>query len=521
MKLTLMAPFRVHFCLDSRALSHIYPGTAADYFTFWDKLAERVADRTEPSGILGEVAYLHSADTDARQRPEYFSIAEDTDVVPAASLIINPRYEATRLDDLWRSAMATELEAQRTNGTSVRDTAAGDWCAPFSADPSTLRLTVFDNTIAIIETTFDIAIDQAPFRSDPDELQLFLRTTQGAANRFIGALVDDYYARALHPFLLALYESQPPRSAYLLDPRSMTCFRDLDHASANGSPQAGGTGRVKWVTRTLHLSAEERNAPNADTYRLIARRWLADTGAYSDAEEIIENKRSFSFRWVNYLHWPRTLSVDDTDLADGWEATLAYEDAWDALKLAQYFYATVDALNINLSLILGSAYSRDAAPAIRNLNDTLADITSRTKLVILNFREREKYLVRAKLDMLRSMIFAAWDFDGFVTQTEEKAKLCEERIQQIHNKSSERNGFVTDILLLLIGTVSFFGLALDIARSAREFSTDATVGLRDEGLFDILSRISSVPMDTVIGVAFISILGMVIIYGLFRWRKLL
>jgi len=521
MKLTLMAPFRVHFCLDSRALSHIYPSTAESYFAFWDSLAEDVTPYTAQSAALGDVRYLHTTKHNESRGLEYFSISTDTEIVPAATLVVKPRYTVEQLNAFWETAIQAEIEARKNNGDSFDEATARNWHRHFVTNPGSLQVTVFDNTIAIVETDLNIDLSKAALTPDAHNLKQFLTTIQGAGNRFIVALIDDYYDNALHSFLTTLYESQPAQEKYLRNPQTFKSFRDVRNVGNRRASRSLASSRVKWVTRTLHLPRDGRGSDDRTLYESITRSWLEDTGAYADANDIIANRRSFSFRWVNYVHWPRSQESSNKDLADGWESSLKYEDAWDALLLAQYFYSAIDALNVNLSLILGEAYSGAANNAIREINEALGDIMSRTKLVILNFREREKYLVRAKLDMLRNMIFDAWDFDDFVKQTEGKAELCEERVKQIHDRSSERSGLVTDILLLLIGTVSFFGLALDIARSAREFSTDSTIGLRDEGVFDILSRISGVPMDAVIGSAFISILAMALIYGLFRWRKLL
>jgi hypothetical protein len=276
---------------------------------------------------------------------------------------------------------------------------------------------------------------------------------------------------------------------------------------------------VLWVTRTLVF---EQGDSDRDCFDGIVQYWLKDIGEEEqqkknqEISEVQNNAHAYSIAWLNYAFREQAFWKE----TGGSEGDRAFSDAWESMLMSQYFYSALECLNNNLQRVIKRSYQPEAEKSLRDLNQQLKRTTATTNLLIICYNDIQKYLQRDKQATL-TRIMAGWDFEGLRKNTEKRIALCNTRLDNMHKISTERSSLATDLLLFGIGAVSFIGLIITLSQYGRLLTTDATLGFRDDGPFDIFGLISVWPMDYVLIGAVIIILVLTYFYYRFRRRKLL
>ncbi len=328
---------------------------------------------------------------------------------------------------------------------------------------------VFSNTLTVVEITFDAVAGM-----DGDVLESHV---QQHSTR----LTNDFYQQRLLPLLKKLPQAVKP--AYLEPVCGFTGFKDMNQLSE--------TANVKqlWTARFLRVGREECSE-NAE----LITRWLEETPNPEHAAQILSGDRNHSMVWLNYV------LVDEAD------KPLDY--MIETMCLAHYFYAVQDICNSNLYRVISETH---LASATQQAEKVLSGVRSITRLHIATFHENGKYLARKKKSLLEQ-ILGGWEFDDQVANSERLIEVCSSHLQDIHTKRAEKSSFYTDLILVAIGFISLFSLAITLSEYSRAYTASATLGYRDQTPSWMLNFIAAQETDSLLFVSFLSIFITFIVY---------
>lgn len=522
MRLKLMAPFRSHFCLNVGAMP--LNDIDKNYIDFWTRVQKKYDEQKITSRNLCEqIAFMHSESHLKKTGSTlYERIDEDTLKCFLQVMELTPKGTDQTIHQAFKSALQKEREKASENGQDERVEMCdkfSDLCRP---DPNTVSIRVYDNTISIAQMNLDL------FNLSNHSLnyQTFLDILHSIGISFAHTYIVKLYNTAIFPLLDELSKRFDPQSKYIKSIKMYDDFRDIlpyvadwhAHRSQNSYPFPEIT--VLWVTRTLIFeNGDQEFVDNFVEY------WLKDIGNQAKREKAIEemktNAKAYSLSWLNYAFREQAFAPNDKQIADQEnEAISESNDAWESMLMSQYFYSALECLNNNLQHVIGRSYAPNADQELRDLNRHLKRTTATTNLLIIYYSEIQKYLKRDKKEIM-SQIMDTWDFRSLIKNAQDRISLCNERINNLHKVSTERSSLATDLLLFGIGAVSFISLIITLSQYGRLLNTDATLGFRNDGPFNIFGFISRWPMDYVLFTGTLIILVLTFFYYLFRRKKLL
>jgi len=537
MYLKLLSPFYTGFRIAPGNRTNL-PGS---YVNFWDNLklsSHSINVRASNSQPLESSVTLRNKQVSPSQPELYFSfhyrhatetkdnilyasIDRDTLPLPVEIMtikIVDPtNYIDKKLDSLLQrklensqdSALLSNLATGNEQNEAKRQTLEKLLkCKTLVADSDALEIRIYDHDIGILTVPITVKCPQ-DFHSD---CALFLEILRDTGIEFAAALIQeiyqDYLASILNDLVLKSVEHFGSDEV-------------IQHLAVDPAEQ------ILWITRTLIFESEDRcsngharRASNTghwmDSYIV---EWLKDTGIPDSSEDAVDSHRgiyslqelltkenSYSMSWLNYLFREGVTSQEQ-------------EDAFEAMHLAQYYYAALEKLNNGLHKIIGTAFSPIAEQDIRSLNYSLKQISNRTNMLIAEYQEIQKYLKRRKQKIL-GKIMAGWFFQDIISNAEKKLSICLQRINSLNQISSHRNTFLTDTILLIIGMLSIIDLSIALSEYGRTLNTDATLGIRSEST-RILNFYASVASDIMLLLCLLFIGSFVGVYLILRNKTLL
>lgn len=242
--------------------------------------------------------------------------------------------------------------------------------------------------------------------------------------------------------------------------------------------------------------------------------WLKDAESETDINYIKSNSDSFSLEWLKYAF------REDVE---------NYEELWDTMFLAQYYYAVIEIIIYNLKFIINESYKINSEKkSLFNLfkknkivlvNKKLESIAEIAYLHIIEYKDAQKYLKRTNLSVFNK-ILDAWTFDNLVENTQDLLTTVKERVDLIYNKISTKNNFYTDILLTFIGFFAIIDLVLSFSQYSREYTADAMISSRGSDNDSVLNSLATIPIDTFIGSGFLISIVLLVVYFIYRIRIL-
>lgn len=512
MKLKVLAPCRTHLCLRTGALSY----RDAAYARLWGELARSWEEHDGVktwNGASVEAAFPHAVGPQPVHGIEYVSIDQRSRQRSPELVRVSTVLRAQEIwDDVWTTTRswaedAEELETDLGRLRQVIHTTT----VPFGVH-------LFDNTLGILTADVDLDSEADVWRERPAPLLDLLRVFANAfADRLLAAFYGDYLRQTLER--LASWEPAGRHQSRFLRSIGPSHTPDdvLTMSTGGGDPQT----RILWAARCLDLSS----LGDDPVWKRLAHLWLHDVGEPREVERELrrigvvgetENaegpnpSREYSLRWLHYLRRPPL--VGDAETAQTRDAE-SFEGAWSVMIEAQYHYATLDVLNTHLNRVIGRSYLQRATQRVRSLHDRLEELMSRTDLLIVSYRDWQKYLPRRQLQVLQE-IMTGWDFESIIEQSRRKTELCAGRIETLHKKSVARSAFIIDVALIVIGFLSFVSLFLELSQYGRSL-------LETEGRVDLLARLFSGSTDLLLIIALSLILLLTVLYGFFRRKSLL
>ena len=265
--------------------------------------------------------------------------------------------------------------------------------------------------------------------------------------------------------------------------------------------------QIMWASCALRYEANDQNLQILDY-------WLKDAISPHQINKIKLNKDSFSLDWLKYVFR---------------EDVKNYEELWNTMFLAQYYYSVIEVIIYNLKLIINESYKTNNKTKllttlfeknkIIQVNQKLEAISETSYLHIINYNDLKKYLKRNNL-IVFNQILDAWTFNNLVENTQDLLATVKDRVDLIYNKISTKNNFYTDILLTFIGFFAIIDLVLNFSQYSREYTADAMISSRESDNNSILHYLSTIHIDTFIGSGFFISLVLLVVYFIYR-KKIL
>lgn len=242
---------------------------------------------------------------------------------------------------------------------------------------------------------------------------------------------------------------------------------------------------TRWVSRSLVLDLEE---PRTD---VIARHWLADNGHTAAIEALLRGETTHVQRWLNYVH---AGTRPDAVTQPHPQA----DEAWRAMRYAQFFYAALDLVDDRLTEVLAQTQQGRRAWELVELTDRLRSLSHRAELVMLDLQDLRKYVTRAARAELDEVL-ETWSYADLVEDPVRfKISICDRRLEELAAGRQARAGTVTDVILLGIGVTSVLATAMAVTDFGRTVATDpdqAGFGSTSSGLTEWFA---SQPADAIL-----------------------
>ncbi|WP_415884308.1 hypothetical protein ACMXYR_06840 [Neptuniibacter sp. QD29_5] len=331
----------------------------------------------------------------------------------------------------------------------------------------------------------------------PEIYQLLDEDTELTLELFAQAqstyLISKYYRDELYPALRDLPKTI--QVSYLEALGDFSGFNDIKETDGSNVDQP-------WSSRLLRLDRSEREGNES-----LIENWLAETPHPEHAKEILEQNRMDSLVWLNYV------LVDEIDEKN---KPLRHKSDYklEAMGLAQYFYAVQHACNSNLYMAISDTYLESNTHVAE---DILAGVRATTRMHISDYHENCQYLTRDKKLLLEN-ILAGWDYEQMVQNSERLIEVCSSKIKDIHATRSEKSSFYTDLILVAIGFISLFDLAITISEYSRTYTSNAALGYRDEQPSSFLSGVANMETDLLLLSSVVSIILLFVVYYVAKRR---
>lgn len=529
MKLRLMAPFRCHFSLDTGLLAAPTEG----YLNFMERVKANFGRRSFPYLDPDAVVCLHERDQVAWNKIRYTSIDEDSTLFTAE--VLRLRFLAQEIGTLEGEVSALAKAAVLATGANAR--LVGEVAAGVRLSPETLEVRVYDDTIAIIQVEADVSRNL--MGDDNADKSALYRCLEQYSVAYVDALLQRLYRDALFPLFDSISRDCDSAATYIRPTRlrgwraRCAAWRDRhiwtliearfgtrsDGCEPPGAFRRwlrtvmGGLAarnrlagksfvqplppgempqpvRPLWVTRSLLCQIGD----HAEGTRDAVQGWLASV---ADVDEVTDElkgffgadgtaARGYSMRWLNYAF------SEPFQSANGGRN---FQEAWEAMLLAQYYWAAVESVEQDLSDVI--AQSHRAGRRGRGLNARLEDLMARTRFLEISYGTIRKYLTRRKLAFF-SEIMDIWGFEEQKQTVKAVLAACEKRLERVYREAAARSGFYTELILFGIGSVAVFDFVLNVAMVARTLSVDATLGFRDEGWAPVLKEVAERSLDNLL-----------------------
>lgn len=263
--------------------------------------------------------------------------------------------------------------------------------------------------------------------------------------------------------------------------------------------------KLLWASNALIYEKEDKNKEYILDY------WLNDIIEKNKIEEIKNDTKSYSLKWIKYV-----FREENEDI----------EEFWNTMFLSQYYYCVIEIIIYNLRLIINESSKKEQSKfSIKKFfqkDDIITtikkfeSISNTANLHIIEYNDTMKYLSRKNLALFNN-ILETWTFTNILDNSKNLLSIVKENIDRIYSKISSKNNFYTDILLTAIGFFAIINLVISLNQYSRSYTADAMISSRGNEQDDILYFISTIPTDLFLLSGFS--VSVVLLVGYFIYRK--
>lgn len=253
-----------------------------------------------------------------------------------------------------------------------------------------------------------------------------------------------------------------------------------------------------WVTRAYQLDKSDQNAV------AFASSWISgvDEDNNREFESVIDGNEAQVARWMNHVH--DASQPNETQ----WR--------WEALKVAQFFWASLQRVDENLRGILSESMADLDDLDLRAIRRQLSDTVNTAVELIMIQDEYRQYAPRTIKNKVGEFL-QVWEYEeDLKIPAKTKLDLCQDRISRLSADQQERSAVTTDVILLGIGLTSLLATAVALVQFGRDASSDPNQSMFDLGNGAITAWLSSQSMDSVL---LISLLASAVLMLVFFWKR--
>lgn len=299
---------------------------------------------------------------------------------------------------------------------------------------------------------------------------------------------------------------------------TLTWLRTTDRHSAvmagatdlTSYPSGQEPGNALWVARALVVDPEA-----GPEHARVLRHWVkdiprADTDDAPPTDRLVAGGIDHLTRWLNYVY------IAGRAERDPFGPKGRFEDVWEALRCAQFFYSALDTVDSRLSMVLAEAFVAESRWELSRLESELAVLSGRAQLVLMQFHDIRKYLKRSVRQEMDG-ILRYWSFTEVVEEpVVAKVEACQRRLSDLGAKQAARSALFTDLILLGIGITSVLGTAVALAEFGRVMASDPNLSAYDVTRDDVTGWFAAQPADAILLASGAVSLVLVIVYLYFR-----
>lgn len=496
MVLHIMAPFRTHFKLYDESV--IY--NPDEYSQFWDKAKEEIQKKDYG---FKNIYFTHTSSGTTKTKSRFRTVDQNSLVKTIEIIHLTATPDDNEIKQTFEQVKNQVLENQQYID-SVK----------LIAESVVVKL--FNNSVGILE--LDVNITNV--LDDEQEVESNLDLLQEFAVSLGERLAQQLYKTKIETFLRALL-SLPNSSQFIIH-----SLFEYKNAKANKIlvPEST-TGNynivVNWVTRSLLFETEDKK-----NITRIIQHWLKDSGDGEMIADATKHSDKCAYRWLNYLFREKAYSRSLT--ADGAiDYTQPFADEWDAMIISQYYYCAFEALNDLLDITLATAFlsykrkDNKHKHKLKDINRKLEREIIDSHELLIEYQKNFAYYKRNVGQYIKE-ILTGWDFENAIlSQVTNKIELCEQRMEILHQKATEKSSLYTDLLLLSIAVISVIAFMFQVIEYGRTISHNADLALYESNTVNLVNVLSERPTDFAITLSLGLMIIIFIVYYIFRRDKVL
>ncbi|HEU5047742.1 MAG TPA: hypothetical protein VFT64_07855 [Rickettsiales bacterium] len=423
--LKLIAPFRVLFSLDSSLV-------AANHGAFTAFLRQVEKELQDPqSGICSRISPaldvivnvpVEASDSEIGSR--YISVNAN------GSLYLSPRVFTVH----FKASEAEELKKIYTKSALMADEVVGQHSNCFTPDIASLRVDLQDNTIATLSLELAVDTKQTGAWNRLDEWTTVL----------VHFLLAGLYETYIFPLLEALREfSEKVESHFIQSVNDYNIFLDLVGDADEPRNDIRKRFILMWVNRTLCY--------------------------YNDYPVNAWMKPLFKQHEIQHVRGAEVHlnSGNSLVLMPAGMDTRHLGQLWDVMLTAQYYYAALDVVNLNLVKYIGTTFNRQSSRNLRRLSGEMESIIN--KITILQVRYNDFMMeLQGVPRKLFHVLQKEWDFAVLAGNVSKKLELCKSNIEVLNQETNHRNQGRTEVVLTSLTGMGVLNLFVELGNYATQ-----------------------------------------------------
>lgn len=427
--LKLIAPIRMLFSLDSSLIA----AQPLEYNNFLRRLHAAFEEPGHPlksrihSGLEVEVN-LPFRQTGTKVKSRYSSLDD------AGSLYVSPRVMTVR----FTPQELRQVEQMTRDAMTEADRAVAPFSRLFRPDVRTLSISFHDNSIAIL--SLDLPMNRAKVGGGEHEWDKLDKWTTHLINEIVFALYPGYLFPLLRAVTAFCHESGP---RFVLEIMQYMIFLDLIGDPLKPYSDLEQRFMLMWVNRTLVCG---QDYPVNHWTRGIFR-------------------KSGIIRLPNadvHLNWGNNLVLIHDLAKDPQLGTL-----WEDMQSAQYYYAAMDAVSINLVKYIGITFNRQTSQTLRRLSQVMEIIVNSVTILQVRYKDISMELQGQAREVFNHLQHE-WNFETMVANVQSKLDLCKGNLTNLNQETANRNQGRTEIVLTGLAGLSILNLMVELSAYASQ-----------------------------------------------------
>ena len=431
--LKLIAPFRAMFNLDSSLIA----AKQGFFYEFLEKVREDVNNphgkirnqiKCQPDIHVNIPTKQYDTDVDSR----YVTVQS------SGSLYMSPRVISLS----FNGPESGNIRSIYAEAAALADSNVARYSNVFIADLQSLRIDLHDNTIAIL--SLELAVK--PIRSNESDTNW--NNLDAWTTSLIFYLLQGLYQSHIFPVLAAIKDfSRTQNYNVILELSQYKIFSDLVGEVGTFFPSLEKKFMLMWVNRTLCYN--NLDYPLNDWIKpLICTHSVA-----------IKN-------YDVHINLGNCLVMSPPDIV---KAEL--EPFWDVMYCAQYYYAAMDVVNINLVKYIGITFNRQSSKMLRAINNDMENIINAVTILSVRYNDLSmemQGIPRKLFNILQN----EWDFPTMVSNVQKKLDLCKSNINVLNQEVNNRNQGRTELMLTSLAGISIMSIFIELGSYATQLPAE-------------------------------------------------